>query len=60
MYPLSEFLLQQQAEQVVGHTEPDGSPNDQNLLQPGRERALVNKRGTPLDFSLRGKMTEKT
>lgn len=43
IYPLPKFLLEKQAEQIVGHSEPNRGPDDQHFLQPGRERPLVER-----------------
>lgn len=43
IYPLSKFLLKKQTEQIVGHPKPHGGPDNQHLLQPGRERPLVER-----------------
>lgn len=45
IYPLPQFLLEKQAEQIVGHSKPHWGTYDQHLLQPGRERPLVDKDG---------------
>lgn len=60
IYPLSEFLLEKKAEQIVGYTEPDWSPNNQHLLQPGWERPLVDEHSTSQISAFHGSMTKKT
>lgn len=47
-YPLSELLLEQQAQQVVGHSEPDRGADDEHFLQPSRKRTLHT--GTTVEF----------
>lgn len=43
IYPLPKFLLEKQAEQIVGHSKPNRGPDNQHLLQPGGERPLVER-----------------
>lgn len=39
-HPLAQLLLEQQADDGVGHAEPHGRSHDENLLQPCREGSL--------------------
>lgn len=39
-YPFSELVLEQQAQQVVGNSEPDRSADYEHFLQPSRKRTL--------------------
>ena len=58
IYPLPKFLLEKQTEQVVGHSKPNRGPDNQHLLQPGRERPLVERDSTHLEQITRELSTE--
>lgn len=39
-YTFSEFLLQKETEQIVGHSKPHRGADNQHLLKPGGECSL--------------------
>lgn len=44
-HPLPQLLLQQQADDGVGHAEPHGRSHDEDLLEPGWESTLWGEEG---------------